>query len=52
MNNHLSALKELKETTLAIRANVISSTQDTLFYCKCASSPSYLPNVPASLLPS
>ncbi|KAH8080129.1 hypothetical protein HD553DRAFT_317436 [Filobasidium floriforme] len=28
-------LDSWKETTLAIRANVIPSTQDTLFYCKC-----------------
>jgi hypothetical protein len=30
-------LESWKETTLAIRANVIPSTQDTLFYCKCSS---------------
>lgn len=30
-------LDSWKETTLAIRANVIPSTQDTLFYCKCSS---------------
>ena len=32
-----SQLTAWKETTLAIRANVIPSTQDTLFYCKCTS---------------